>query len=82
MPSRTGGTGFTNNERRLNVYDLQEHSRKLSAELEELKAKTADIVLRADAPIDEAHRVIETLHREIDEVQFVLETIQCGSVFD
>ena len=61
---------------------FRKHSRKLSAELEELKAKTAGIVLRAAAPIEEAHMVIETLHREIDEAQFVIETIQCGSVLD
>jgi len=55
---------------------FRKRARKFSSELDELKAEAAALVMRAGDHIGECHRVIETLHDEIHEAQYVIETVQ------
>jgi exonuclease VII small subunit len=55
---------------------FRKRSGKLSAELEALKAKAADLVQRAEAHINGARQVINILSQEVDEAQKVSDTLQ------
>jgi hypothetical protein len=61
---------------------FRKRSRKFESELGELKAKAVSLVLRAADHQEKAHQVIETLEREIDESQYVIDMIQYGSILD